>query len=192
MNHYEIEACVIRAKNGSQEELIKILEQYKCFILKQASLFNIIGFDSYDLVQIGYIALIHAVEKYNAGSHTFSTYAYNTISNSFKNTARYGSKYINEISLNLPVDSDSEHKTEFLDTIESLENLEEDIIKTERLKEVRSAVAKLPSDEMELVIMVYYSNIPLKIYAEKKGITYIQAVRKREKVLEKLGRYIKR
>lgn len=190
MNHYEIEACVIRAKNGNREELLKLMEQYKPFIFKTARSFNIIDCDLYDCVQISYVALINAVAKYRVGSHTFSSYAYQAIKNALKCTARKNNKHDRELSLNIPLDSNGNSNTEFIDCIDSEKNLEEDILRMERIKEVRKAISKLPEDEMELVIMVYYSNCSIKTYAEKKGLTYLQATRKKNRVLEKLSRYL--
>jgi RNA polymerase sporulation-specific sigma factor len=191
MNHYEIEASVIRAKNGNREELLKLLEQYKPFIFKTARSFNIIDCDIYDLVQIGYVALINAVAKYRTGSHTFSSYAYESIKNALRCTARNNSKHSSNLSLNAPINPNESADTEFFDCIDSLKNLEEDILKVERIKEVRRAVSKLPEDEIELIIMVYYSGSSVKTYAEKKGLTYLQATRKKNKILDKLSGYIK-
>lgn len=191
MNHYEIEASVIRAKNGNREELLKLLEQYKPFIFKTARSFNIIDCDLYDCAQIGYVALINAVAKYRTGSHTFSSYAYESIKNALRCTARKNSKHSSNLSLNAPLNPNESTDTEFIDCIDSLKNLEEDILKAERIKEVRRAVSKLPEDEIELVIMVYYSGCSIKTYAEKKGLTYLQATRKKNKILDKLSGYIR-
>jgi RNA polymerase sigma factor (sigma-70 family) len=187
MNHNEIETCVIRAKAGSSEDLLKVLEQYKPFIFKTAKQFNIRNHDMYDLLQIGYVTLINAVVKYRTGSHTFSSYAYNAIKNAYKYTARQNSKFSNDLSLNTPVNTEGNINTEFIECIESSENLEEDIIHFEKINEVRSAVSKLSEDDIELVIMVYYSGISLKTYALKKHMSYLQAVRKKNKILEKLS-----
>jgi len=189
MNHYEIEACVMRAKNGNKEELLKILEQFRPFIFKTARQYNIKNYDMYDLVQIGYVTLINAVAKYRSGSHTFSSYAFNSIQNSFRCTARNNSKYAEELSLNSPINEANDSATEFIDSTESNDNTEEDIINEETIKELRKAVAKLPADEQELIIMVYYSKCSLKTYAEKKGLSYLQAVRKKNRILEKLSHY---
>lgn len=190
MNHNEIEACVIRAKTGSSEDLLKILEQYKPFIFKTAKQFNIRNHDMYDLLQIGYVTLINAVMKYRIGSHTFSSYAYNAVKNEFKYTARQNSKFSNDLSLNTPVNTEGNIDTEFINCIESSEDLQEDIIHFEKVKEVRNAVSKLPEDDLELVIMVYYSGISLKTYALKKNVSYLQAVRKKNKILEKLSKQL--
>lgn len=54
--------------------------------------------------------------------------------------------------------------------------------------EMKRAVAKLPADEMDLVLMVYYSGASIKTYGEKTGLTYQQAIRKKDRILEKLRR----
>ena len=187
MNHYEIEACVMRAQKGNREELLKILEQYKPFIFKIARQYNIKNYDLYDLVQIGYVAVINAVAKYRASSNTFSSYAYVSITNEFRYTARVNSKNNNVLSLCSPVVETEGTKIEYIDCIEGPENVEEDIITSETLKEVKRAVSKLPVDELELILMVYYSGCSLKTYAEKKGLSYQLVVRKKNKILEKLG-----
>jgi len=191
MTHYEIEACVLRAKHGNSEELLKVLEQYKPFIFKMARTYNIKDYDMYDLVQIGYVALINAVIKYKASSHTFSTYAFKSIENAFKYTARKNQKYNSNLSLNTHIDPLEGTYSEFIDSIESDECLEEDIVRAESIKEVKKAVSKLPADEMELIIMVYYSNCSLRTYAAKKGLNYLQAVRKKNRILKKLNLYLK-
>jgi RNA polymerase sporulation-specific sigma factor len=192
MNHYEIEASVIRAKNGNKEELLKILEQYKLFIFKNAREYNIKGYDLYDLVQIGYVTLINAVAKYRTGSNTFSSYAFNAIKNGFRYVARQNSKSMGDLSLNSPLDIDSDSGSEFIDFLPSPENFEEDIISAEEVKAMKKAVSKLPSDEMDFIIMVYYSGASIKSYAEKNGLNYGQAVGKKNRILEKLRGYIKR
>ena len=188
MKHYEIEACVIRAKNGNRVELLKLLEQYKPYIFKTAKGFNIKNYDMYDLLQIGYVTLINAVAKYRTGSNTFSTYAFNAIKNNFKDIARKNSKYAGELSLNSPLNEEGDSSTEFIDSLAAEDNVEEDIISSELLLEMKGAVAKLPADEVELVLMVYYSGLSIKTYAQKTGLTYLQAIRKRDRILEKLRR----
>jgi RNA polymerase sigma factor (sigma-70 family) len=187
MNHYEIETCIIGAKNGNKEELLKVLKQYKPFILKTARKYNIKNYDIYDLEQIGYMAVLNAITKYRTGSCTFSTYAYECIKNAFRYTARQNSKHQGELSLNATVNPYG-MPTEYIDCIDSSEDLEETILKSEEASEMKKAVSKLAPQEMELVLMVYYKGSTLKDYAEKKGMTYYQASKKKDYVLGKLGR----
>ena len=186
MNHYEIEACVLQARKGDSEELLKLFEQYKSYIFKSARQYNIKGYDMYDLVQIGYVALINAVMKYKASQHTFTAYAFSTINNAFRVTARNNSKFSSDVSLNTPLDSLDDGCCQLVDSIDSLESLEEDILRAESIKEVKKAVSNLPADEMELIIMVYYNNCSLKTYAIKKGLSYPHILRKKNRIFEKL------
>lgn len=187
MNHNEIESCVIKAKHGNQEALLEILEQFKPFIFKTAQNFNVKTYDIYDLAQIGNIALINAVLKYRTGSHTFSSYAYTAVKNALKHAARKDTKFSKDFSLNKTLNGSATPGTEFIDCMESLENLEEDILRSEKIQEVRKAIAKLTEDEIEFVIMVYYNDFTVKTYAEKKNMNYLRAVRKRDSILRKLG-----
>lgn len=190
MNYNEIESSVIRAKTGNTEDLLKLIEQFKPFIFKTAKEYNIKGFDIYDLSQIGYITLINAVEKYKIGSHTFSSYAYSAITNAFKYAARNNKKAAEEFSLNVQVPNNECPGTEYIDIIDSLENIEEDIIGIENNRELRKAIAALPEEELEFVIMVYYCNVTVKTYAEKKGMSYNNAIRFKNKILEKLKKEV--
>jgi RNA polymerase sigma factor (sigma-70 family) len=185
VNHNEIEACVIRVKRGSQEDLLKILEQYQPFIFKTAKAFNIKDFDTYDLAQIAYITLIKAVLKYKIGSHTFTSYAFNAIQNEFKYTARRNSRYNHELSLNTPLNVSENNYNEFVDCLEAPEIIEE-FIKLEKNKELRQALAKLTEEELELVIMVYYNKVPIKTYAKKKNLGYPKVIHRKNRILEKL------
>lgn len=56
---------------------------------------------------------------------------------------------------------------------------------------MKKAVTKLPPQEMELILSVYYKGISLKDYASKKGMSYQQASRKKDFVLYKLGNHFK-
>lgn len=190
MNCYELEGCVLRARNGNKAELLKILEQFKPLIIKNAKSIYIKNYDFYDLIQIGYVELINAVASYRKGSFTFAAYAAKAIKNSYINYLRVNSCW--ELSLNTPINGEAGAGLEFIDTIEGTEAVEDGIIGAENIKELRKEISRLPSDEMELVIMLYYSGIPIKVFAEKKGLTYQQAYRKRDMVLKKLRKALEK
>jgi RNA polymerase sigma factor (sigma-70 family) len=190
LDYYEIETSVIGAKNGNQEDLLKVLNQYKPFIFKTARNFTIKNHDIYDLEQIGYMAIINALQKYRTGSCTFSSYAYESIKNAFRYTARQNFKHQREFSLNSAIDP-YESSSEYIDCIDSLENIEETVLSSQEAFAMKKAVSKLPPQELELISMVYYKGVSLKDYAAKKGMTYQQASRKKDFVLHKLGNQIK-
>jgi RNA polymerase sigma factor (sigma-70 family) len=97
MNHLQIENCVIHAKSGDSKEMEKIIEQFRPFVFRTAKSYNIKNYDINDLSQIGFTALLNAVNKYNPGTHTFSSYAYTSIKNSLKYFARKNSKFNKDI-----------------------------------------------------------------------------------------------
>lgn len=191
MNHTEIEACVISASKGNREDLMRIFEQYKLFIFKTAGQFSIKDFSYEDMVQIGYMTLIKVVDKYKTGSNTFSSYAYNAITNAMKQTARNNSKFQKQLSLNALVDISGNFKKEFLDCVADQQDIEDELLKSERITDVRRAISKLKADEIELISHIYYQDSTLKAYAENSGLSYLQATRKKNKIFEKLSKYIK-
>jgi len=121
MNYEEIEDHVKLAKQGDSESLTKLLIQFKPFVFKTAKSFNIKNYDEYDLVQIGYISLINAVDKYDTSKHSFSSYVYTTIKNVMKYTARFNNKHKLTLSINASIDGQS--SIDFTELLESNENL---------------------------------------------------------------------
>jgi RNA polymerase sigma factor (sigma-70 family) len=192
MNHYEIEACVLGAKEGNTEDMLRLLEQYKNYVFKIALQFKIKNYEVSDLVQIGYVALMNAVTKYKIGSYSFSCYVFKAIKNALRYTARQHLRYDNELSLDAPLDTQDDNSSKFIDFLNSMVNIEDDLLDSEEIIEVRDAISKLEADEMELIITVYYNKCPLKNYAYKKGLTYLQAIRKKKNILEKLSYYLGR
>lgn len=192
MNHNEIESCVIRVKSGSEEDFAKLMKQFRLFIYKTANSFNIKSYDIDDLVQLGNIALMKAVLKYKVGSHTFSSYAYNSIKNEIRCAARSNAKISNELSINMPIHDSELQETEFVDCLEDPDNFEEDIIHSENIKELKEAIELLLDEEIEFVNLVYYKGLQLTKYAEHKNLSYQQALARKRKVLKKLGIYLRK
>lgn len=184
MNYEEIEDHVKLAKQGDGESLTELLIQFKPFIFKTAKSFDIKNYDEYDLVQIGYIALINAVDKYDISKHSFSSYVYSSIKNSMKYTARSNKKHKLTLSINTSIDGSS--SLDFTEFLESNENLENDYLEHERVVELQKIVSNLEPDEFELIFLVYYNNFSLKDYAEKKKLPYSQIVRKKNAILNKI------
>ena len=184
MNYEEIEDHVKLAKQGDSESLTKLLIQFKPFIFKTSKDFNIKNYDEYDLVQIGYISLINAVDKYDTTKHSFSSYAYATIKNVMKYTARSNTKHKLNLSINASIDGMG--SIDFTEFLESRENLENDYLEHEKVVELQKIISDLEPDEFELIFLVYYNNFSLTDYAAKKKIPYHQIVRKKNAVLEKI------
>lgn len=184
MNYDEIEDHVKLAKEGDSESLTKLLIQFKPFIFKTAKSFNIKNYDEYDLVQIGYISLINAVDKYDTSKHSFSSYVYSTVKNAMKYTARSNNKHKLTLSINASIDGQG--SIDFTELLESNENLENDYLEHEKVIELQKILSDLEPDEFELIFLVYYNNFSLTDYAAKKKLPYSKIVRKKNAVLEKI------
>lgn len=184
MNYSEIELHVTKAKEGNSESLTALLIQFKPYIFKVARTFHIKNYDEYDLVQIGYISLIHAVEKYTEGSNSFSSYVYSAIKNSMKYTARSNKKHLNTLSINASIDGQT--SLDFTEFLESNVDLENDYLEHEKISEFRRLISELEPDEFELIFLVYYNNFSLTDYAAKKKVSYSKIVRKKNAILEKI------
>jgi len=184
MNYDEIEGHVKLAKKGDSESLTKLLIQFKPFIFKTAKSFNIKNYDEYDLVQIGYISLINAVDKYDTSKHSFSSYVYSTVKNAMKYTARSNNKHKLTLSINASIDGQG--SIDFTELLESNENLENDYLEHEKIVELQKIISDLEPDEFELIFLVYYNNFSLTDYAAKKKLPYSKIVRKKNAVLEKI------
>jgi RNA polymerase sigma factor, sigma-70 family len=169
----------------------KIFEQYKPFIIKTAKQFNIRNYEICDLMQIAYIALINVVDKYQISSNTFSSYAFKSIVNSLRHTARKSLKHNREFSLNVPVGVNEAPSADFIDFVASLDNIEEAVLSSEKAREIRQIIAKLPEEERDLVITLFYKGGSLKAFAEKRGMCYPTALRRKKSVLEKLEKNLK-
>ena len=170
MNYEEIEDHVKLAKQGNSESLTKLLIQFKPFIFKTSKDFTIKNYDEYDLVQIGYIALINAVDKYDTAKHSFSSYVYTTIKNVMKYTARSNNKHKLNLSINASIDGKS--SLDFTEFLESRDNLENDYLDHEKVIELQRIISDLEPDEFELIFLVYYNNFSLTDYAAKKKMPY--------------------
>ncbi|KRU25950.1 RNA polymerase sigma factor [Clostridium sporogenes] len=183
MNYEQIENQVGLAKKGENEAIITILNTFKPFILKMVKEFNCSSNDFYDLLQICYIALIRAIDKYRLGSNVFKSYAYSVIKNEFRRFTRDNKKHKELKSLN---ETNENTNREAIESVKDSYNLEESFIDQEENEKLKKVLAKLPEDEFELIFLVYYNGLFLKTYAQKKGMTYAMAVYKKNKILEKI------
>ncbi|GKX68976.1 sigma-70 family RNA polymerase sigma factor [Inconstantimicrobium mannanitabidum] len=190
MDHKQIEQCVIKAKEGDNEAILMLLDQYKPFIFKTANKYYVSYLDIYDLAQTAYVALINSIDKYKIGSNTFSSYAFQTILNAILDLTRHNIKHSDNVSLNERISN--EGNAEFIECLMSQTDIEDDFIRLENFNELRSALSKLSEDEFELIFLVYYNGVSMKTYAERKNMEYFRAIRKRNKILRKLKMEIRK
>ncbi|WP_139904805.1 sigma-70 family RNA polymerase sigma factor [Clostridium thermarum] len=187
MDYKEVEKWVIRAKEGSQEDVQKLLNHYKGYIYKTAGEFYLKNYEVEDFMQVGYLAVIKAISKYVPGTNTFCSYVMRVIRNAVLYQVRHRSKEGYEVSLNNQVRAEEEG-LEFIDILPAEKTLEDEVVAAETYENLRAALEELSEAEKDLVYKLYYDKMKLATYARELGITYNAARRKKARVLGKLRR----
>ena len=146
-----------------------------------------------DLISIGTIGLVKAVDTYNTDNGTrFATYASKCIQNEILMSFRAEKKHSSDISINETIDVDREgNPLAYIDVISSDENISEETerkIMSERA--MKCIKTKLTLRERQVIIMRYgLCNSPeltQREIAEKLGISRSYVSRIEKGALEKL------
>lgn len=163
---------------------------YKPSIIKNARRIYISGYEVEDLIQIGALAIIKAVKKYELGRKAaFTTYANTVIKNAFNEQLRKVlSKKLDE-NFKCSLNSLNKDGIEFIEILVSEDNVEEDAIAKEQIVILTKALETLSEGEREIIKWFYFENKPLKEYAGIKGITLNTAAKRKCRALEKLKSY---
>lgn len=177
------------AKNQDKDAILFFIEKYQPLIKKYAFKYNLKNYDNNDLIQIGNISIITAINKYDltkGGSH-IDSYIINTIKNGFRNLARGEIKYTAESSLNITVDENSEIEDLISDSL----NLEEYIINSMMHDFLKTILATLSHDEYELIRIAYFTpNTTLYRYCLDNNLNYPKKRRELIALLDKLRKLI--
>lgn len=178
----DIEFLVKKSKEGDLKSKEELLNRFKPYIIKKAREIYIKNYDIDDLIQIGNISIIKAIDKYNLDKGNFVSYVTFAINNNFNYEIRRMSKTRYDSSLNKTIDDN----LEIIDIIAWKENIEENFIRKQNLKYVKNALNKLNENERKLIYSIYFADIKLKEYAYKEGIKYGSALKRKTKILNKL------
>ena len=155
--------------------------------------------DSEDLVSIGVIGLIKAVDTYKLESGIrFATYAARCIQNEILMHFRAQKKHTSEVSINETIDVDREgNPLTYMDIISTTEDLGEDLDrKTQVEKVIRLVKNLLDEREREIITMRYglfglSKGFTQKEIAEQLGISRSYVSRIEKGALEKIKSALK-
>ena len=190
-NDYDKEMLNIlcEAKNNDENSILFLINKYQPLIRKYSLKYKLKNFDKDDLIQIGNIAVITSINKYDLsnGSKYIDAYIINSIKNTFKNLARNQIKYNNESSLNISIDED----TEIADIISDSFSLEEHIINSDTNNLLKNILKTLPPNEYKLIKISYLTpNITLYRYCINNNLNYPKKRRKLISIINKLHNMI--
>lgn len=177
------------AKNQDKDAILFFIEKYQPLIKKYAFKYNLKNYDNNDLIQIGNISIITAINKYDLskGNEHIDSYIINTIKNAFRNLARSEIKYTSESSLNITVDEDNEIEDLLRDSLD----LEEYIINSMMHDLLKTILATLSNDEHELIRIAYFTpNTTLYRYCLDNNLNYPKKRRELIALIDKLRKLI--
>lgn len=186
--------CIAKMQEGDKEAKDILIERNLRLVAHIAKKYYSENRDNDDLISIGIIGLIKAINTYNpTKGNRLVTYAAKCIENELLMMLRSEKKKSKEVSLNEPIGTDKEGNTISLidviesDGIEALKQIEnaEDIV---RVKEYVNSV--LTSREKEIIVWRYgldgRSPMTQKSVGTKLGISRSYVSRIEKKALKKL------
>ena len=143
---------------GNTEAREKLITHNLRLVSHIARKYLVPGYGQDDLISIGVIGLIKAVNSYKAGSGTaLGTYAARCIENEILMTLRASRKRRSDVSLSDPIGTDGEgNDITFQDILGTdPDALEEDVIRRVTLEKVRGVLHALPARE-RMVLELWY------------------------------------
>ena len=150
-----------------------IYTQYcdKVFGFIRSKIFN--QTEAEDIVQTVFLKVYSNLDKYDETKASLSTWIYTITRNTVYD-------YLKE-KRDHPV-------LELMDnTVYSADEPEDSILNNEALEELACALEKLPQDQRDIIILVYYKNLDRRKVAEMFGMTYGQLRYLHDKAMKRLG-----
>ena len=178
-----IQETVRKAKQGDQEAIQFLINQYKPFIIKQCSKYKIPSYDTEDLIQYSYLSVLKAIKLYNFGSTHFTTYVMTSISNNLGDLLRKNIKLYRELQ---------EEQGFNMDYADNTFGVEDIVIDKDDTERVKVAVETLSKDEQELLKALYEKDMPILAIAEAQGYSYSGIRKKKRRILKSLKKILER
>ena len=156
-----------KMKTGDMSARNTLIEKNLRLVAYIAKKYNSVNVEADDLISIGTIGLIKAINTFNADKGIrLATYASRCIENEILMVIRGGKKFANEISLEEPIGTDKEgNEISFLDIVsQDDEDVIERVELSAQIKKMYGVLEKVLTNREKTVIRYRYG---LEGYAEK-------------------------
>lgn len=187
-----MEDVLVLAKRGDEKAKEELIKKYYPLIIKEAKNVFLKDLTFEDLIQIGILNLINAIEKYNLDKGTiyFTGYVSMAIKNGFRYLCRSEIRYNDQFSLNKTNGEGLELGLNIVDDSACTEDIIiNDIVK----KVIFKALDSLDKEERDLIDFLYINNSKANLskYAvlTKKDYYYLTVLKRRS--LKKLATILK-
>ncbi len=182
-----------RTKNGDINARTKLIEHNLRLVAHIAKKYSSSGFEQDDLISVGSIGLIKAIDSYNPDSGTvFATYAGKCLQNEILMYFRSQKKLSAETLLSDAVDTDKDgNPLTYMDIISCEDNILEEIeFKINSRKAIKAVNELLDDREKEIIVLRYglggKKPITQREIASKLGISRSYVSRLEKSAIEKL------
>ncbi len=195
LNDSQLKDYFLKYKNGdlkARNEIIKHNLRFVIHIVEKR--FKNIDLDKEELVSIGTVGLIKAVDTYDVLKNIkFATYAGRCIENEILMFLRVNNKHLNNISLEEPLGDND--KLTLADTLEDKQiNIELDYEAKDELnyyqKILSKALSLLDSRERQIINYYYYHKMTQSQIADKLNLSQSYLSRIKKNVIKKLKKII--
>lgn len=185
----KIEELVRMAKSGDKQSMESLMKAFENYIYKSAMNIYVSGYEQEDLMQLGYMTIMKAVEKYDIERTNFVNYVTLAITNNFKCLIRNKAKE-NAVG---SVDIDLGDGFTLGDILKDEKvNIEEDYTNSELKKSIEEAIDGLPFKLREIIKYVYLEERgTFKEYAIEMNINYNTVIKRKNLAYEKLKKALK-
>ena len=153
----EEEALILRMAAGDKEARQLLITHNLRLVSHIARKYTVPGYGPDDLISIGVIGLIKAVESYRPGGTSLGTYAARCIANEILMTLRASRTRQGDVSLQDPIGTDGEgNDVTWMDILGTEpDTVEKDVIRRVTLEKVRAVLGSLPPRERLVLEMRY-------------------------------------
>lgn len=185
--------CLLACRDGDKEAKSKLIEHNLRLVAHIIKKYHANSTQQDDLISIGTIGLIKAINTFDVEKGTrLATYAARCVENEILMYFRAQKKNAQDVSVNEPIDTDSEgNPLTLMDIIATEDEIVEDIYKMTMLKKLRSEIKKITNPRERTIIILRYgldAKKPLTQLevAEKLNISRSYVSRIEKKVLTRL------
>ena len=184
----EEQDCLQRMKEGDESAKNELIEHNLRLVAHIIKKYYSNSSQQEDLISIGTIGLIKAVNSFDADKGTrLATYAARCIENEILMHFRAQKKTAQDVSMNEPIETDSEgNPLTLMDIISTEDEIVEDIYKLSMIKKLNAEIRKITDEREKTIIILRYGlngNRPLtQLEVSKKlGISrsYVSRIEKR-------------
>ena len=188
---------LVLCKNGDKEARNKLIEHNLRLVAHVVRKYYTANKNTEDLISVGTIGLVKAVDSYNISSGTkFATYAAKCIQNEILMLFRSQKKLGCEVSLNDTIDVDKDgNPLTYLDIISVEDTIADDLDEKIQINKALNYIKRNLDDREKQILIMRYGLGDTKAYtqrevAEMLGISRSYVSRIEKSSLEKINKYL--